>query len=394
MNYLIFDNNIYYEIGAATGSVPQDKLLDLFKGSSKEASVVIIDSLQKQIVAPEKSISKKEEAIASAFTGDYLIQSEQTGENLFQVIGIEKLKVAQVYKRLGFENVKLILPYGLALREFLKGNKLFSQNKRIIFLDYLGDQVLLTIFHNEEFSAPRRLSVAIKRVVSELKRSQENYKALNKEEKEISFLIATNNKEILDELVLSGVEAKENIVYFPDAYPALSALKQAKFSMHYLLPEQFIRLRKMKEVKKRLFKLVLMFMVLAVSLILLLASFSAKRGLLLRLKDLRLEEAYQDKLLRSAYAAKYKDILRQEKKINFPYFFYSFINSLPSEYKIESITIKSLSRGRYRLEAVVYQEAKDKPFAKLFLPRAFKGARVENILLRGEPGIRVTLEIF
>ncbi len=394
MNYLIFDNNIYYEIGAATGSVPQDKLLDLFKGLPREASVVIIDSLQKQIVAPEKSLSKKEEAIASAFTGEYLIQSEQTGENLFQVIGIEKLKVAQVYKHLGFENVRLILPYGLALREFLKGSKLFSQNKRIIFLDYLGDQVLLTIFHNEEFSAPRRLSVSIKRVVSELKRSQENYKALNKEEKEISFLIATNSKEILDELVLSGVDVKENIVYFPDAYPALSALKQAKFSMHYLLPEQFIRLRKMKEVKKHLFKLIAMFMILAVFLILLLANFSAKRNLLLRLKDLRLEETYQDKALRSAYAAKYKDILRQEKKINFPYFFGSFINTLPYEYKIESITIKNLSRGRYRLEAIVYQETNDKPFAKFFLPRAFKQAKVENILVKGEPGIRVTLEIF
>ncbi len=394
MNYLIFDNDVYYDIDAKTGVAARNEIQAVFKGSTREVSVAVIDTLQKQVAAPEKSPSKKDEVIASSFTGEYLIQSERIAENLFQVIAIEKPKISEIYKYLGFENVRLVVPYGAALREFLKSNNLFGQNKRIVFLDYLGNQVLLTIFNNDAFTTPRRLSIATKRVVSELTRSRENYKALNKDEKEISFLIATNSKEIMEDIVSSGVEVKENIIYFPDPYPALSGLKQGKFSMHYLLPEQFIRLRKLKEAKRRVFNLGVMLGILAFFLILLLGSVSVNKTASIRLKNLQLEEASQEEILKSAYLAKYKDILRHEKKVNFPYFFSLFFEELPSEYKLESITIRGLSSGRYRFEAIVSLEAKDKPFTKMSLTAAFKQVRVENILVKDNPGLKVTLDIF
>jgi len=394
MNYLIFDDDIYYDQDGKTGIVSKDKIHNVFVGLEKDFSVAVIDTLQKQVVAPEKSSSRKEEVIASSFSGDYVTQSEQVSRNLFQVIAIEKPNVAEIYKYLGFENVRLVLPYGVALREFLKNNNLFGQDKRIVFLDYLGNQVLLTIFNKDVFTTPRRLSVATKRVVSELTRSQENYKALNKEEKEISFLTATNSKEIMDEIVSSGIDSKENIVYFSDPYPALSGLRQGKFSMHYLLPEQFIRLRKLKVARKRVLNLGVMLGALAVFLILLLGSVRVKKDALVRLKNLELEEFNQDEALKRTYLVKYKDILRHEKKINFPYFFSLFFEALPSEYKLESINIRSLSSGHYRFEAIAYQDAKDKPFIGLFLPRAFKQARVENILVKDNPGVKVTLDIF
>ena len=394
MNYIIFDNDIYYDSEGKTGIVSKDKINAVFTGSLKDVSVAVIDTLQKQVAAPDKSSSKKDEVIASSFSGDYVTQSEQTGHNLFQVIAIEKPRISEIYKHLGFENVRLVVPYGLALREFLKSNNLFGQNKRIVFLDYLGNQVLLTIFNNDVFTTPRRLSITTKRVVSELTRSRENYKSLSKDEKEISFLIATNSKEIMEEIVSSGVEVKENIIYFPDSYPALSGLKQGKFSMHYLLPEQFIRLRKLKEAKRRVFNLGVMLGILAVFLILLLGSLSVNKTASMRLKNLQLEEASQEVILRSAYLAKYKDILRHEKKVNFPYFFSLFFEELPSEYKLESITIRGLSSGRYRFEAIVSLEAKDKPFTKMSLTAAFKQVRVENILVKDNPGLKVTLDIF
>lgn len=394
MNYLIFDEDIYYDLDGKTGVISKDKIHDVFGGLPKDAAVAVIDTLQKQVAAPEKSPSKKDEVIASSFTGEYLTQSEKIAENLFQVIAIEKPKVAQVYKHLGFENVRLVVPYGIALREFLRNNNLFSQDKRIVFLDYLGDQVLLTIFNKQVFTTPRRLSKILKQVSRELMRSQENYRSQNKAAAEINFLIATNSKEIIDEIVASGLELKENIIYFPEPYPALSGLKQGKFSMHYLLPEQFIRLRKLKEAKKRVFNLGVMLGILAVLLILLLGSISVNKTASTRLKNLQLEEAAQEEILRSAYRAKYKDILRHEKKINFPYFFSLFFEALPSGYKLESVTMRGLSSGRYQFEAIVSLEAKDKPFTKMSLPRAFKQARVENILVKDNPGLRVTLDIF
>jgi hypothetical protein len=243
MNYLIFDNDVYYDIDAKTGVAPKHEIQAVFKGSTREVSVAIIDTLQKQVAAPEKSPSKKDEVIASSFTGEYLIQSERIAENLFQVIAVEKPKINEVYKCLGFENVRLVVPYGIALREFLKNNNIALDKKRIVFLDHLGDQVLLTIFRNEAFTTPRRLTKVLKQVTRELMRSQESYRSQNKLEAEISFLIVTNSQEIIDEIVSSGLETKENIVFVEDAYPALTGLKQGKFFMHYMLPEQFIRLR-------------------------------------------------------------------------------------------------------------------------------------------------------
>ena len=394
MNYLIFDNDVYYDIDAKTGVAPKHEIQAVFKGSTREVSVAIIDTLQKQVAAPEKSPSKKDEVIASSFTGEYLIQSERIAENLFQVIAVEKLKINEVYKCLGFENVRLVVPYGIALREFLKNNNLVDDKKRIVFLDHLGDQVLLTIFNKEVFTAPRRLTKVLAQVTRELMRSQESYRSVNKTDAEISFLLVTNSKEIADEIVSSGLDSKDNIIIVQDPYPALSGLKQGNFSMHYLLPEQFIRLRKLKEAKKRIFNLGVMLGVLTLFLILLLGSFSMNKTASMRLKSLQLEEASSNEALKRAYLTKYKDILRREKKINFPHFLNLFLKALPSEYKVESVTIRSLSNGRYRLEAIVSLGAKDKPFTKVSLSRVFKQARVENILVKDNPGLKVTLDIF
>ena len=73
MNYLIFDNDIYYDIGGTTGIAAKDKVCELFKEPAKDSIVVIIDTTQKQVAAPEKSPSKIDEVIASSFSGDYLI---------------------------------------------------------------------------------------------------------------------------------------------------------------------------------------------------------------------------------------------------------------------------------------------------------------------------------
>jgi hypothetical protein len=393
MNYLIFDNDIYYDSEGKIGILSKDKISSFF-GQAQEFSVAVIDTLQKQVAAPEKPASKREEVLASSFSGEYLTQSERIAPNLFQVVAVEKPKVAEVYKHLGLENVKLLVSYGTALREFLKSKGLFSQNKRIIFLDHQGNQVLLTIFNNDVFTTPRRLSVAVKRVVSELTRSEENYKALNKEKEEISFLVATNSKEIVEEIASSGIEAKENILCFPEAYPALSGLKQGKFSMHYMLPEHFIRLRRLKIFKRRFFAFGIMASVLGMLFLMLLGSFSIHKNALMSFESLQLKIASGNQELKAAYAAKYKDILREKRKINFAYFFSVFFEVLPLEYKIESVSIRNLSSGHYRFEAIVYQEAKNKPLAEFSFAPTFKQARLENILVKGNPGVRITADIF
>jgi len=393
MNYLIFDNDVYYDLEGKIGIAPKPNIQAVFKGSTMEAAVAVIDTLQKQIAAPEKSPSRRDEVLSSAFTGEYLTQSEKIAENLFQVIAVEKPRINEAYKYLGFENVRLLVPYAVALREYLKNNKLLDENKRIVFLDHLGDQVLLTIFNKEVFTTPRRLTKVLKQVTRELLRSQESYRSQNKLEAEIIFLIVTNSQEILDEIVSNGLEIKENIVFVKDAYPALSGLKQGKFSMHYMMPEQFIRLRELKVAKKRVFKLGVMLGILAVFLVLLLGIYSVNKTADNRLKNLQLEAASLNRSLEKAYLAKYKDILKSKKKVNFPYYLNAFLELLPSECRPELIAIREASNGRYRFEGMVSLDSKDKPFSKMSLSKAFKQAKIENILVKDSPGLKITLDI-
>lgn len=393
MNYLIFDNDIYYDLDGKTGIAPKSDMQAVFKGPSMQASVLIIDTLQKQIVAPEKIPLRRDEILSSSFTGEYLTQVERISENLFQVIAIEKSKISEVYKSMGFENVKLVIPYAVALREFLRNNNLLDEKKRIVFLDYLGDQVLLTIFNREIFTTPRRLTKVLTQVTRELQRSQESYRAQNKGDEEIKFLIVTNNKAIAEEIVSGGYEPKDNIVLVKDTYPALVGLKEGKFLMHYMLPEQFIRIRELELAKKRVLKLGLMLGILAVFVALLLGVFGINRTASNRLKNLQLEVASLDKSLENNYLEKYKDILRKEKKINFPYYISSFLKVLPSEYNAELIVIKEVSARRCRFEAIISPDSKDKPFGKMRSSKAFKGAKQEDILVKDSPGLKITLDI-
>jgi len=392
MNYLIFDSDIYYDKAGKTGFCAKDKIGSVF-GAEEEFSVAIIDTLQKQQVAPEKPISKRDEVLAASFSGEYVTQSERIAPNLFQVIAAEKTKIAEVYKHLGFEKVKLLLPYGAALREFLKSNGLFAQNKKIVFLDHQGNQVLLTIFNNDLFTTPRRLSTMVKRLASEIVRSEENYKALNKDKEETSFVIATNSRKIADEIVLSGIEVKENIFCFSESYPALTGLKQGNFTLHYLLPEHFIRLKKLALLKKWLFNFGILTAVLIAFLAVFFVSLKTNEIAHKRLENLRNKVVSANKTLEEAYSVKYKDILRQEGKVNLSYFIESLINALSDSYVLESLNITG-SGGRYKLEAVVLQKGEFQNFAKLTLPNIFKEVRRENILVKGIPGVRVTLDVY
>ena len=392
MNYLIFDTDIYYENDSgASGILTRDKIDTLFSCPDKECMVAVIETLQKKLVAPEKIPAKKDEVIASSFTGDYAIQSEWVAHNLFQAVAIEKSKVNEIYKFLSPENVKLIVPYAVALREFIKDRDLFNKNKRVVFLDYIGNEVLLTIFNNKLFTTPRRLSIAVNRVVTELTRSQENYKALNKEEKDIKFLIATNSKEILDEIKKENLG--EDVVYFQEKYPSLKGLKEGKFSMHYMLPEELIRLGRLKDFKKRMLSLGMMIMISAAIFALFIGSFVVNRTALARLKDLRIEKVSLEEELHDSYRSKYKDILRSKKKVNVAYLVSAFTDALGAEYNIESITIKETTGAGYTFEATVSYGSEDKPVTEFILPRLFKKARVENIFIKDRPAVRVAMDI-
>lgn len=393
MNYLIFDNEIYYETNGKTGIAQKDRLQDVFSVPKDGFAVAMIDTLQKTVAAPEKDSFKKDEILAGSFSADYVIQSEKVGRNLFQVIAVEKKIVNEIYACLDLENIKRVVPYAVALREFLK-KSLDESKKKIVFLDHLGNQILLTIFNNSLFTTPRRLPLeSLGEIDTELERSLGNYRGQHQEERESVFLTVTNSEVIREKLISSDRMVKENIVLLAESYPALAGLRNGEFSLHYFLPEVLIQRRKLQVLRMRAFSFGLVLSAFLVFLVIFLFSFAQHKNALLRLDSLNLEERSLSESLVRAYQSKYQDILRHKQKINFGQYIYSFLDALPRGYKAESISIKQVANGAYRFEAAVCQEEKDRPFADFKLPRIFKDAVKENIFVKGSPGIRVILDI-
>ena len=393
MNYLIFDNHIYYDVEGKRGTTLKEKLSETFPSGLKDISIALIDSLQKKVSVSERNAFKKDETLASVFSGDYITQAERLDQDLFQVTALEKSKIDDIYKHFGFENIRFIVPYALALREFLKANNLIiPKEKGIVFLDHLGKLILLTIYKDNTFTTPRRFGLNNKHLPEEILRSQKNYQDSSEKEKNIDFLIVTNNKEIKEDIIKAGSEKEENIIFVDDAYPALTGLKIGNFSQHYMLPEQFLRLRKVKALRSQVKNLILAVGICLISLVFFLTAQAMNKKELMRLKNLEASASALNNDLKAAYPLKYREILRKEKKIDFPRLFNSFVNALDDYYKIESISLKE-DHGSYQFEGIVYLEQDERLFIGIRLPHELKKARVENILLKNKPGEKITLDI-
>ena len=393
MNYLIFDNEIYYLAGEKAGHIPKGEINSVLSGTNKEALVLVIDAQQQLVPAPEKDISKRDDILASSFPEQYITQAEPAGHNLYQVVAIEKTKINEIYQCLGFANVKLVIPYAVAVRSYLQKNNLLSEDKKVVFLDHLGTHILLTFFGPVAFSVPRRLP-ASNRVVSELRRSQENYRNQEKGEGDIQFFVVSNSHDLIDEIVAAGGEPRNNTAYIDEQYAALKGLKDGKFNMHFLLPEQLLKIRKFKEAKKRLFSLGVCGGFLALFLTAFLGLYTINKNTQTKLTQRRLEKDVLSEKLKTVYAGKYQDIIAKLPKIDFPKILDSFLNAVAKEYKVETAVITKLNNGWYRFEGVTYLESKDRLFSHLDLPKFFKDAKRENILVKESPGERVILDIY
>src|SRR3989338_2399547 len=393
MNYLIFDNEIHYSTGDKTGHIPLAEINSILSGATKEAMVAVIDSQQQLVPAPEKDISKRDDILAASFPEQYITQAEHAGNNLYQVVAIEKTKISEIYQYLGFDNVKLVIPYAVAVRAFLGKNNLLSEDKTVVFLDHLGTHILLTFFGQVAFTTPRRLQVG-KRVVSELRRSQENYRNLEKREGDFGFFVVSNSHDFVDEIVAAGVETRNDVAYIDEQYAALKGLKESKFSMHFLLPEQLLKIRKFKAAKRRFFSLGVCGGLLALFLGFFSVLHGMNRATLAKLTQKYIERENISEKLKTSYAGKYKDIIAKKSRIVFPKMLNSFLNSVPKECGVETVTINKLNNGLYRFEGVTYLESKDRLFSPLDLSGLFKDAKRENVLVRESPGERILLDIY
>ena len=84
--------------------------------------------------------------------------------------------------------------------------------------------------------------------------------------------------------------------------------------------------------------------ILAVFLAVLLGIYSVNKTASSRLKNLQLEAVSLSRTLEKDYLTKYKDILRSNKKIDFPYYLNAFLEVLPYEWTRVNHNKESIKR--------------------------------------------------
>src|ERR1035437_5333515 len=124
MNYLLFNNNIYFSDGAQVKEIEKNQMLKTELEAIDEASICVVDVDVELASAPETQIEKKDSMLARKFSklhpkSEYVLQDEKIQDNIFQVIGIKIEKIREIYSLIPSSKVKVFIPYAIALRNFL-----------------------------------------------------------------------------------------------------------------------------------------------------------------------------------------------------------------------------------------------------------------------------------
>jgi len=392
MAYFIFDEKIYYENEGAYGSFSkEDGLPDSLK-KIEDVCVSVVDVDIKVISAPENKPELKDIEINKHFDPDYVIQDERINRNLFQVVGINKNTVQEIYQLFKSKNIKVFVPYALSLRAYLNKIQINTQDKCLVFVDDYKDGVFITIFDQLKFTKTRRIVKPIA-IANEIIRTQQKFTQgyAQQYNKDPQFLFVCNNKEIADEIVASKVT--EAVIFIEDEYPALDGLRSAKFGMHFLLPVHTLKKRRIKEMKN-------WFVFSMASLVLFIfgIGFYAYTVLLKQSAQENLTNFQQQKKsienkLELTNKETYRDQIKELTVPGFAQVNYQFLISLPAGYEVDYCHFKQVSSKKWIFEAVIYLIDKSQAIMPFPNYGIFKNREVEYIVIKDRPGQHIILEI-
>ena len=386
MVHVLVDDWLYLDINGRPEVCGREEAARHYKSRMKSVRAVFIDCAVRQAAEP---------LIGSAFTPDHVIQHERMPGGTHQVIGALKTDIERVYHYFKPARVEALVPYPAAIRAFLNGRGLLSADKAIIFLDDLKTQAVLTVVEGMRLSAPRRISMRdTAYMASEIQRHQKNYLSQKEDgavSRDVSFILVSNNREWLTALCGQGVFAKEDIIHVDHLCPALEGLKNAKFTLHFALPEDAARQRRNKVLGGRA-KAIVLSIAMAVSGFGPWALFAGRQhSAQARLQDARLGYRRAADDLMDIHQKKFASFLRKSNSVDYGRLYHDFIRGIPREYLIKEFNFHKGDIPRWEFSGVIYpaeDQAIEKHFERLGL---FQNAAIEPVIAQGRFGQKVIL---
>ena len=249
MDYLIWDKQVSYSVGAEQGVIDAKDAGSLLKGAKKTFCVAV--RTQADVITSDSPDPEKVEALAlKQFTGDPTLQFELLEGDQYQVFALAQTALADIRESLATERIARLVPYQIALRYFIQEFKM-PVTSYTAFLDGRGDSVLLTIFNGQRASGVRDLPTESHACINELVRSLRGY-CNERKLQDTVFSVITNNVELRQAIIDLSDQTlidKNSIALVDDRYPAITAMKQGKDLLEFVLPERLEQEQKEKTAK-------------------------------------------------------------------------------------------------------------------------------------------------
>jgi len=387
MVHVLFDDWLYLDIEGRPAVCGQEETTRLYKSRMKSVRAAFIDCAVKHVT---------ESLLESAFASDHIVQHERMGPNVYQVIGALKTDIERVHRYFKPVPIVSLVPYPVALRAFLNGRGLLFKDKAVIFLDDLKTQAVLTIIEGARLTAPRRISMRdTAYMVSEIQRHQKNYISQKEEgvaPRDIAFIIVSNNREWLEAFCDHGLLTKQDIIHVDHPCPVLEGLKNAKFAMHFALPEDILRQKRRKTVRGILKAVAVSMAVAGLGFGFWALSMGRQQDMAVRLADARQDHQRVFDELTVVDQKKFASFLKRSAPVDYGRLYHDFISGIPRGYLIQKFRMDRVDDTHWQFAGVIYPQ-QDNVIARYFERSGmFHNAFLEAVIVQGRWGQKIILK--
>ena len=395
--YFIQNDFVYHDALGKVGVVSKEEFSKETFPKDKNVQVLVNNVEFKVITLSEVNIHLADELVAAEFSADKIVQYEKITNTIYQGMALPQEQVAQAYRLFDRDAIKVFIPYPIALRAFLKYKKIFDEQNVSVVVDDLQDRFVLTIFWGLRVAETREIQKKpTDKLAEEVIRSEKNF--VTNHVKEISnpvFMFISNNKELCEAISNISSHKKENTIHFEELYPAFIALDFAVFAIHFYLPDEILKQRRLKEFKRNLVSfLAAGVMVTGALIYFLIAEFQEHISFD---KYIKLSAKRSDLIekIKSRNSLVFKDILEKRQKINLFSLYGNFTQNVPPGYLIEnfSLTLDKQNDLSGQWVFVGYVSSNNSFVSQFGTQGMFKDRVVENIFLKDSPAQRVELNV-
>ena len=399
MNHILFNNNLFLVNESHKGFVTRGELFNKLN-HSKNTVIALIDCECERIAAPSNNLIK-DKLMSDEFTAKYglgySLQSKLVGENLYHVFGAKEKLISEIYGILKNDKVK-ILPYALVIGNLLSGMGYIKKGKTTIFVDVIGEELLITFFEHNRIYKTRHLQYKnLETFTSELERSRKDYfstkETYDNNSFEEGYLFVTNDENILNAVIKQNVTEEENCKYIDNEFCFHDGLVNIDTDVCFRLQEVLLREKKAIEYRLMRKRLFLATTIAMSAFSLFMASILLRSGANNALNKTLLVEKSLNNKLRNNYRIKLYTLLEKPLSNNYGFVFHNIVEQLPNNYIVEDFNISNVKKLGYQVDLFLHVLNSNTEYNNVDILLSNGKVLINDVFIKDLPGKHIMAKI-